>query len=475
MSLSPFTRAYRPLRPRTLLVQTTILVGVEGVLLARYVQQEAGFHWATHVLVGLSVWALVNGLWLGLKGAPARVQVLSILGWHLLALVPDLLFSRGHVPHDDWMDVFLGHISAHGVPGGMYAWLLVALTMSGLYALLLGRWLAARHTEADAGMRPGVGMSGTHLFRAQRPPATTPLAHRRYGPEGPPEVVLLHGLGSSAAFWRPVAEALAWRGHAVLVPDLLGFGGSRGIGTAFGLDEQADAVARLLTRTGSERVLAVGHSFGCAVAVVLSRRHPERVGGLMLVAPPAFADADRARCRLARRGWLAREVVRGAPTASVVCNVMCLTRTAIGFVAVRMAPHVPAPVARDSVQHTWPAYREALGALLVDNPIPAAIARPMVPTTVVLGRNDVLAPPGDVLEEPHGGVRLELWADDHLLPLHSSTRLAELIGGLAPPKASCGIDVPPSGVLKRPEPRETREVEHDGEAGEGHGGGGDHQ
>ncbi len=36
----------------------------------------------------------------------------------------------------------------------------------------------------------------------------------------------------------------------------------------------------------------------------------------------------------------------------------------------------------------WPAYRDALGALLEDNPIPGAIDHPRRPTLVVLGADD---------------------------------------------------------------------------------------
>jgi len=149
--------AYRPLRPRGLLVQGASVAVAEALLLASYRGHEAGFHWATHFLVGLSAAALTNLAWLALKGAPARGQLLSILAWHLYAMLPDLLFSRG-IPHDGWMDVFLAHISSHYVPGGITTWLAIALTLSSAYAIVLSRWLAARLTEAEAGA--GTGLAG---------------------------------------------------------------------------------------------------------------------------------------------------------------------------------------------------------------------------------------------------------------------------------------------------------------------------
>ncbi len=135
--------ALRPLGRRTLAVQLAVLVAVEAVLFASYEHREAGFHWSTHFLVGLTAAALVLLVWLALTGAPARGQLMWVLGLHLLALFPDLLFTPGHQPHDEWMDIFLGHISVHYIPGGDGTWLLVALAASGAYCGVLSRWLAA--------------------------------------------------------------------------------------------------------------------------------------------------------------------------------------------------------------------------------------------------------------------------------------------------------------------------------------------
>lgn len=146
----------RPLGPRTILAQLTIVVVAEGVLFALYSAQDARFHWATHLLAALTTAALVSLAWLTFKGRPARGQVLLVLGLHVVAMFPDVLFSAG-VAHDDWMDVFLGHISSHDMPGGATTWLAVALLAAGVYAVVLSLWLRARRAEAMAGAAPGTG------------------------------------------------------------------------------------------------------------------------------------------------------------------------------------------------------------------------------------------------------------------------------------------------------------------------------
>ncbi len=423
--------AYRPLRPRGLLAQLVVVVAAEVLLYLTYRGHEASFHWATHFLVGLAAAALLNVAWLALKGAPARGQLLWVVGLHLYAMAPDLLFSGAHVPHDGWMDVFLGHISAHYVPAGARAWLLVALASSGFYAWVLSRWIGARRLEADAGMAPGIGLGGDALLRPQHPPALRTLAHDRLDPGAIPIVLLLHGLGGSRHVWRAVGQRLRARGITVLAPDLLGFGASRSIGTTFALDDHVDALLRLLDETAARTVLVAGHSFGCAVAAALATAAPQRVSGLVLVSPPVFADAQQARDRLSQRDWLSRKVVNGSPIASVACGLMCLLRRPVATILGRRARRVPPDVARDGVQHSWPAYRDALAALLQDNPLPAWIAAPLRPTTVVLGDRDPQTPAGEVLDTPHDAVTVIEVDGDHLIVLTQYERIADAIADRA--------------------------------------------
>jgi pimeloyl-ACP methyl ester carboxylesterase len=253
--------------------------------------------------------------------------------------------------------------------------------------------------------------------RPQLSPAEGVLAHERRGPAEPPAVVLLHGLGASRSVWKLVDERLAARGLPVLMPDLLGFGGSRPIGTRFELLDHVRALCRLLEAIDAQRTVVAGHSFGCAVAVALAAHAPARVDRLVLVCPPVYRDRGEARERLGRRGWLARQVLSGSPAARASCQVMCLLRRPAGRILPRLVPDLPETLVRDSVEHSWPAYRDGVASLLEDNPLPAAIAHPTHPTTVLLGDDDQLAPPSDVLDGPHHAVDVRLLPSDHLLPV----------------------------------------------------------
>ena len=433
MSLRPtaWAKAYRPLHPTSLIVQFLILTVAEFGLFATYGAHDARFHWATHFLVAVIVSALVLSTGLLLTGMPRpRLLLLVVLGLHLFAMAPDVLFRVG-IPHAPWMDVFLGHITVHHLPGGDASWLLIALTVSAAYVALLTLWLRARRAEARAGMPPGVGLTGSAVVRPQFDPRMVGLASETAGDFAGTTVVLIHGLGATAAFWRPVARELAQRKIPTLIPDLLGFGASIRLGTHFHLDDQAAAMIRLLDARTRGRVLVVAHSYGAAVAVTMAHARPDLIAGLILVEPAAFADADEARRRIGGRNWLAGKAMNGSPVADWACGVMCLFRQPLTALAPRIAqrhsPGTPPDIARGAVMYVWPAYRDALASLLHDNPIPSWLSTPTKPTTVVAGEDDrtILADSIAALTGPR--IQFERMPGTHALPYEHPRALAAQI------------------------------------------------
>ncbi|HEX8623402.1 MAG TPA: alpha/beta hydrolase [Allosphingosinicella sp.] len=106
-----------------------------------------------------------------------------------------------------------------------------------------------------------------------------------------PDVLLLHGALTTHHDWleSPVADQAAQAARLTLV-DRPGHGLSRRprfIGTP---RDQAGQIADGLDRLGVGPAVIVGHSFGALVALALAERFPERVRGLVLVAPLAFPE-----------------------------------------------------------------------------------------------------------------------------------------------------------------------------------------
>lgn len=103
--------------------------------------------------------------------------------------------------------------------------------------------------------------------------------------DGPP-LVLLHGLGESAASWDPVRAALAARFTTYAV-DVRGHGASDWPG-AYSHDLIEADLCRWLDALGLTDVVLVGHSMGGSIAFRIAAHRPDLVGRLVVedVIPP---------------------------------------------------------------------------------------------------------------------------------------------------------------------------------------------
>ncbi|MCA2217682.1 alpha/beta fold hydrolase [Jidongwangia harbinensis] len=172
-------------------------------------------------------------------------------------------------------------------------------------------------------------------------------------------VVLLHGLAVSHRYLMPTAHALADR-HPVVVPDLPGFGLSAKPRTAFDVGRHAAHLAARLDGAGLSGVAVLGHSFGAEVAVA----RPDLVAALILAGPTANPAARH------RRGLIGRFAVD----------------------LLVEDPRQTAILARD-MRDAKPWRVWATLGRSVHNAVEADLARVRVPTLVLGGQWDPIAPP----------------------------------------------------------------------------------
>jgi pimeloyl-ACP methyl ester carboxylesterase len=105
-----------------------------------------------------------------------------------------------------------------------------------------------------------------------------------------PSVILVHGLGGFAEYWRHNVGPLAARA-TVYALDLPGFGLSAKPRTEYPLSYLARAVGGFMDTLGLAQASVVGHSLGGAVATTYALMHPSRVERLALLGAlvPGFA------------------------------------------------------------------------------------------------------------------------------------------------------------------------------------------
>jgi len=98
------------------------------------------------------------------------------------------------------------------------------------------------------------------------------------------DVVLIHGLGMSSAYFDRFAQALYARGAHPIAPDLPGFGDSAG-GPALGAHEHAKVLAEWADALSIRDATWIGHSLGCNAVRHLARLRPDIVKRAVCIGP----------------------------------------------------------------------------------------------------------------------------------------------------------------------------------------------
>ena len=101
--------------------------------------------------------------------------------------------------------------------------------------------------------------------------------------EGAP-VLLLHGFPATRLLWSGVVPLLVGAGFRVLVPDLVGYGGSEApVGVRIDMSSQARWMLEMLDQLGIEQAAVVAHDVGSAAAQLMVVNAPQRVRALAVL------------------------------------------------------------------------------------------------------------------------------------------------------------------------------------------------
>ena len=227
---------------------------------------------------------------------------LNLLGTWLRGLFSLGLLVLGLVCVKQWHDHLPGHAVSMGPAG---------LTARPIHALgerlaewdpdvedPATRWLAAGlallfFTFAGRFVTPKLWLRDDGKPRAPSPEVrrlkTRNGYHLRvdvYGPEDAPALVLVHGVGSDRTQWNDLIEN-SFSSFRIFAYDLLGHGRSdRAKDTPHTLDAAARDLDDVITSTGRDPVIVVGHSMGGMIAMTWCARDEHAISkleGLVLV------------------------------------------------------------------------------------------------------------------------------------------------------------------------------------------------
>jgi len=247
-------------------------------------------------------------------------------------------------------------------------------------------------------------------------------------------VLLLHGQPGIAGDWKAVSARLAAAGMRAVAPDRPGYG--RTGGRATGFEGNARAALELLDRLGIERALLAGHSWGSAVALTMALEAPERVTGLVLVAPisPGISPGplDRALANRLIGPPVARAGFKLAGHALTLRPFKGLGRMLLAELPPEQVEVTASQIRSDGV---WRSFYIEQRAMLEELP---ALGRRLdavsAPATVIYGTRDRVAPPANahrLAELLPAASLVSAGPTGHLLPQQRPELVADAIADRA--------------------------------------------
>lgn len=105
------------------------------------------------------------------------------------------------------------------------------------------------------------------------------------GPPSAPDLILLHGIGSSGESWLPVVERLSEHVR-LIVPDLRGHGTSDKPDHGYLVPDYARDLGGLLRGLAIDRPLLLGHSLGGLISLSWATEHPSTASGIVIEDSP---------------------------------------------------------------------------------------------------------------------------------------------------------------------------------------------
>jgi pimeloyl-ACP methyl ester carboxylesterase len=214
-------------------------------------------------------------------------------------------------------------------------------------------------------------------------------------------VLLIHGLGGSSNVWTPVMPALAR--HRAIRPDLPGSARSARVEGPLSIGRFVEAMQRICSAVGVERVHVAAHSLGTIVAFHLAAAATGLVRSLALFGP-LLAPADAIRSGIRARGEKAR--TEGEAGMQEIANALVQAATSPETKARRP---VTAALVREFLMRQPPeGYARTCDALA--DAQAADVSRLACPVLLVTGDEDAVAPAQAVrqIAERIPGCRLEI-------------------------------------------------------------------
>jgi pimeloyl-ACP methyl ester carboxylesterase len=250
------------------------------------------------------------------------------------------------------------------------------------------------------------------------------FAFYRWPGAGRLPLVLLHGIGSNAASWSSLADAL--KGYTEIIAwDAPGYGDSRPLAVAEpSPNHYSEALADFLRCIGQERVVLVGHSLGALFAARFAAARPHQVAALGLLSPASGYNVKAGlplpygvQSRIDDLDLLGPDEFASARAPKLISDP-------------DRKPELVAKIREAMSKVSQPGYRQAVQAL-ASGDLATDAAKITSPTLVAVGADDTVTPPAgvhrihDLLQVSVG--MFEVPKSGHALPQEAPQYTADLM------------------------------------------------
>jgi len=115
--------------------------------------------------------------------------------------------------------------------------------------------------------------------------------------KGDNTILLLHGLGSNAGFWRYNIRELAKK-YRVIAIDLPGYGKSQKGDYPYSMTFFSDEIKKVIDQLNINKFDLVGHSMGGQIAITFALKYPNKIHKLILISPAGIESFNKTQSNI---------------------------------------------------------------------------------------------------------------------------------------------------------------------------------
>ncbi len=201
-------------------------------------------------------------------------------------------------------------------------------------------------------------------------------------------IVLIHGLGSNAGFWRYNIPALS-KSNRVIAIDLPGYGKSSKGNYSYNMSYFSSVLKKFFVRLNIKSFYLVGHSMGGQISINFALSCPEYVKKLILISPAGIESFSEEQSNLLKM-FVTPSSVKLSDNETIKKNISINFNTWDNKYNWLIEERINVTSASDFDGYTVAASKSVTGML--DEPTSGLLNNLQIPTMIIYGTKDNLIP-----------------------------------------------------------------------------------